>query len=109
MQEVDVKTAAALLERGALLLDVREPQEWDAGHAEQAVHVPMGEVTQRLDDIPADRPVVVICRSGARSARVTGFLGQQGRDAHNLAGGMQAWNAAGLPVLAGDGTAGRVA
>ncbi len=109
MQQVDVTTAKTMLDAGALLLDVREPQEWQAGHAPSAVHVPMGEITSRLDEVPADGSVVVVCRSGARSARVTGFLLQQGRDAHNLAGGMQAWNVQGEAVVTDAGTAGFVA
>jgi rhodanese-related sulfurtransferase len=83
---------------GVLLLDVREPDEWAAGHAPGAVHVPMGEVVARLDEIPRESDVVVVCRSGGRSAAVTGYLVQGGWHARNLAGGMIGWQAAGRPM-----------
>jgi rhodanese-related sulfurtransferase len=80
-------------------LDVREADEWAAGHAPTADHIPMSELTERLADVPKDRdPLYVICRSGGRSARVAGFLIQQGYPAVNVDGGMQAWAAAGLPM-----------
>lgn len=88
---------------GAVLLDVREDDEWFAGHAPGAVHVPMGQVMQRLDEIATaltDRPVRVVCRSGGRSTRVTAYLVQQGWDAVNIDGGMRAWSAAGRPMVA---------
>ena len=81
---------------GAVLLDVREDDEWDEGHAPDAVHIPMGKLT--LDDLPPGRPVYCICRSGNRSGRVVEVLGQAGIDARNVVGGMQSWVAAGLPV-----------
>jgi rhodanese-related sulfurtransferase len=80
---------------GATLLDVREPDEWAAGHAPQAQHIPMGEIADRLGDLPAEESVYVICRSGGRSARVTAFLNANGWDAVNVDGGMQSWHAAG--------------
>ena len=78
----------------AFVLDVREPDEWSAGHVEGALHIPMGQVQTRLEEIPQDRRVVVVCRSGGRSARVTGYLRQQGYDVVNLDGGLSAWQAA---------------
>ncbi|MDQ3762234.1 MAG: rhodanese-like domain-containing protein [Actinomycetota bacterium] len=87
----------------AVLLDVRENDEWTAGHAPTAVHVPMGQVPQRLDELATtlpDRPVHVVCRSGTRSARVTAYLTQAGWDAVNVDGGMRAWAAAGRPMVA---------
>lgn len=89
-----------------LLLDVREDDEWDAGHAPQAVHVPLHELPARLDDVRAqagDGPVSVVCRVGSRSAQATAYLRHAGLDARNVEGGMLAWQAAGLPVVAGDG------
>lgn len=100
--------ALALVEEGAFLLDVREEHEWEAGHAPQAAHLPMGQVPDGLDGLPADRPVVCVCHVGGRSAAVAGFLRQAGLDARNLAGGMEAWAAAGLPVVDGGGGPGRV-
>ena len=93
----------------SFLLDVRDPDEWQAGHAPQAVHVPMMEIPARLAELPEDREVVVICRVGGRSAQVVAFLLQQGRpNASNLDGGMFAWQAAGRPVVLDDGSTGHV-
>lgn len=88
----------------AVLLDVREDDEWAAGRAPGAVHVPMTQLAERLDDIPDGDPVYVICRSGGRSARVTAYLNSQGWDSVNVAGGMGSWAAAGRPMVA-DGDA----
>ena len=90
-----------------LLLDVREPDEWQAGHVAGAVLVPLATVPQSLPD--AGQRVVAICRSGARSARAVAFLIQQGYDAVNMAGGIKAWAAADLPIITDDGQPGRVA
>jgi rhodanese-related sulfurtransferase len=106
--EVDAAEGRRRVEQGALLLDVREPDEWTAGHAPEAVFIPLGEVQARLDEIPTDRAIVAICRSGARSGRVTEALTAWGYDAVNLAGGMRAWAAAGLPVVTDAGTPGAV-
>jgi rhodanese-related sulfurtransferase len=93
----------------AYLLDVREDDEWAAGHAPGAVHVPMMQIPSRLDDIPEDRDVVVVCRVGGRSAQVVAFLQQNGRERTiNLEGGMQSWAAAGRPMVNEDGGAPRV-
>jgi len=88
------------LPHGAVLLDVREDDEWTAGHAPEARHLPMSQLTGRLDEVPAADPLYVICRSGSRSARVVAFLSQQGVSAVNVAGGMQSWAAAGRPMVA---------
>lgn len=89
------------------LLDVREDDEWRAGHAEGALHVPMsdfvarfGEVTEAVED---GRRVHVVCRVGGRSAQVTQYLVQQGVDAVNVDGGMLAWEGAGRPLVAESG------
>lgn len=94
---------------GAVLLDVREADEWAAGHIAGAVHVPMNAVPSRLahtpDALPADGPIVVVCKVGARSAQVTAWLRSQGYHALNLDGGMLAWARAGRPMEAdGDAT-----
>lgn len=83
----------------AFLLDVREQFEWDAGHATDAVHIDMAELPSRLAEVPHGRPVVCMCRSGGRSARVTAWLRQQGYDARNLTGGAHAWAAFGKPFV----------
>ncbi|CAG7651814.1 rhodanese-like domain-containing protein [Actinacidiphila bryophytorum] len=92
----------------AILLDVREHDEWAAGHAEGALHIPMGEVVARIGELPADGTVHVVCRVGGRSAQVTQYLIAQGRDAVNVSGGMLDWEAAGRPVVAGEGAEGYV-
>jgi DMSO/TMAO reductase YedYZ molybdopterin-dependent catalytic subunit/rhodanese-related sulfurtransferase/glyoxylase-like metal-dependent hydrolase (beta-lactamase superfamily II) len=97
--EVGARAAHALIEAGALMLDVREPDEWQAGHAPQASPLPMGQVFDHRGDLPQDRRIVVVCRSGGRSAVVTESLRAWGFDAVNLSGGMCAWAAAGLPVV----------
>ncbi len=83
----------------AVLLDVREDDEWAAGHAPDAVHVPMTELAARLDDVPEATPVYVICRSGGRSSRATQYLNANGWDAVNVAGGMSAWAGRGRPLV----------
>ncbi|MDP9417165.1 MAG: rhodanese-like domain-containing protein, partial [Actinomycetota bacterium] len=83
----------------AWLLDVREPGEWAAGHVDGAHHVPMSELPARAGEVPGDREVVVVCRVGGRSAAVTAWLRAQGRRAVNLDGGLDAWAAAGRPLV----------
>lgn len=88
----------------AYLLDVREQHEWAAGHAPGAVHVPLGELAARVAEVPRDSLVAVVCRSGHRSAQAAAWLAAHGYRAANVADGMQAWEAAGLPMEA-DGAA----
>ena len=92
----------------ATILDVREDPEWAAGHVEGSTHVPLSEIVQRVQDVPASDPLVVVCRVGSRSAQVTAWLRQQGREAVNLAGGLEAWQAAGRPLVTPDGRPGTV-
>jgi len=93
----------------AYLLDVRDDDEWAAGHAPDAHHLPMMEIPVRLDEVPRDRDVVVVCRVGSRSAQVTAYLRANGWDrVLNLAGGMAAWESAGRPLLGEDGRGARV-
>jgi rhodanese-related sulfurtransferase len=88
------------------LLDVRDPDEWAAGHAPQAHHVPMMDLLGRLDELPADRDMVVVCRVGSRSAQVVAYLQAKGWPrVSNLAGGMSAWQAAGKHMVSDDGSA----
>ena len=90
---------AALPAPTAALLDVREADEWAAGHAPGARHIPMNEVPQRLDELPEADQIYVVCRSGGRSARVTSYLNANGWDAVNVARGMNGWAAIGRPVV----------
>ena len=106
--DVDPVEADRLVGDGALLLDVREDEEWDAGHAPAAVHVPMGQVVDRLVELPTDRTIVCLCRVGGRSGSVAVHLAGAGYDVRNVAGGMVAWAAVDLPVVDGSGGPGRV-
>jgi rhodanese-related sulfurtransferase len=100
--EVSVKEAASLRDQGAFVLDVREPDEWDAGHIPGATLIPLGELPNRLSDVPADQNVVVVCRSGNRSAQATDLLRQAGLShTTSMAGGMNEWAAAGYEVVTG--------
>ncbi|MBA2807557.1 MULTISPECIES: rhodanese-like domain-containing protein [Streptomyces] len=97
---------------GDFLLDVREDDEWQAGHAAGALHIPISEFVARYGEFteaaPQDGRVHVICRSGARSAQVTMYLVQQGIDAVNVDGGMQLWAAGGRAVVDAKGQPGFV-
>ncbi|WP_407344904.1 rhodanese-like domain-containing protein [Pengzhenrongella phosphoraccumulans] len=83
---------------GTTLVDVREQNEWDAGHAPGAVHLPLGELIARVGELPAGR-LLIMCHLGGRSARATAWLNGAGFDAVNLDGGMVDWTRAGLPVV----------
>ena len=105
---VDPTVAAVLVDSGAaLLLDVREDDEWAAGHSPNASHVPLGQLDPAA--VPSGTPVIAICRSGARSARAAATLAAAGISVSNLDGGMQAWAAAGLPLVTDTGAPGTVA
>jgi len=90
------------LPEGISVLDVREPVEWHHAHIEGAVHLPLRELTSRLDEVPAGR-VVVVCKMGGRSAQATAYLAHQGLDVANLAGGMLDWAGAGRPMVSDSG------
>jgi rhodanese-related sulfurtransferase len=92
----------------ATILDVREDDEWEAGHIAGSTHVPLSELPGRAADVPATDPLVVVCRVGGRSAQVTAWLRGQGREATNLAGGLQSWAGAGRPLVTDAGTPGTV-
>jgi rhodanese-related sulfurtransferase len=96
---------AASVPDGAWLLDVREDEEWAAGYAPGARHIPLGQLGARTAEIPQDQTVYVICRSGGRSARATQALCAAGWAAVNVAGGMQDWAAAGRPMATDSGAA----
>lgn len=87
----------------AYLLDVREAVEWEAGHAPRAVHIPLSRLGARSGEVPNDRDVYVICRSGARSASVVAALNDAGWKTANVRGGMHAWAAAGQPMVSESG------
>ncbi|GII56179.1 sulfurtransferase [Planotetraspora thailandica] len=99
MPEVEAKAVPD----DAYLLDVREIDEWRAGHAPTAEHIPLSNLQQRVDEVPQGQPVYVICRVGGRSAQATNWLNHVGREAINVDGGMQSWAAAGLPMVSETG------
>jgi rhodanese-related sulfurtransferase len=81
-------------------VDVREPYEWAEGRIEGSIHIPLRELKQRYGEIPGDRTVIVVCQVGQRSELAAGFLAQNGFEAFNLEGGLEAWIAEGLPLEA---------
>ena len=91
---------AAGVPEDAWLLDVREHDEWVAGHAPGARHIPLGELGARVGEVPQDQDIYVICRSGARSERAAEALSGAGWTAINVAGGMQDWAVAGRLMIA---------
>ena len=98
--EVDAATAAAAFEAGtAVFVDVREPDEWEEGHIPDALHLPLAELPGRLAELPANRDLVLVCRSGGRSYAATEFLRHHGiQQAVNLDGGMIAWQEGHHPI-----------
>jgi len=107
-QQIPEVPVSAVPEDG-WMLDVREDDEWDAGHVPGATHIPLGQLGQRTAEIPADQTVYVICRSGHRSGRATQALDGAGWKAVNVAGGMQQWAAQGRPMITDSGAEPRVA
>lgn len=106
--EVEVKEAADLQAKGAVLLDVRENDEWFAGHAPCAVHLPLSRVSGAASTF-GGKQVLTVCRSGGRSARAAKWLADAGIDVRNVSGGMSSWQDAGLPVSRDDGSPGTIA
>ncbi len=90
------------------LLDVREADEYEAGHAPGAAFHPLATIPEVWSSLPSDRTILCICRVGGRSAQATAFLRERGLDAVNLEGGMQAWERFGLNVVRADGSFGTV-
>ena len=99
LPEVTPARAVEMISEGAFLLDVREHDEWDAGHAPEAAHIPMGQIEARRAELPEGATILCVCHLGGRSAAVTEALLNAGHQAINVAGGMEAWAGAGLPVV----------
>jgi rhodanese-related sulfurtransferase len=97
--QIAAEDAIALVANSGWMLDVREQDEWDRGHAPQAHLIPMGSIMSRIDELPDGAQIVVICHSGYRSWQVTKALVNEGYDAVNVAGGMEAWQSAGGVVV----------
>jgi rhodanese-related sulfurtransferase len=89
---------------GLVVLDVREPVEWSHGHIEGALHIPLMDLPQRVEEVPSGQTLVV-CKIGGRSAQAVGYLVQRGVDAVNLDGGMLEWAGAGRPMVSENGQA----
>jgi thioredoxin 1 len=101
--EISVDELAVRLEAGAFVLDVRQPDEYEAGHVPGAHLMPLAEVPDRLGELPAADELLVICRSGVRSLTAAEFLDQQHIRALNVAGGTSAWIESGREVVTGTG------
>ena len=111
MDEVEVAQAQiadvpSTFEGPVVLLDVREDDEWQRGHAPGAQHIPMGQIPARMAEIDTDAKLFVVCQAGGRSQRVARYLAQNGYTPVNVSGGMLAWAGAGRPVVTDDGATG---
>jgi rhodanese-related sulfurtransferase len=111
MDEVDVTQAQiaevpSTFDGSVILLDVREDDEWQRGHAPGAQHIPMSEVPSRIGEIDADAKLFVVCHVGGRSQRVAQYLARNGYHPVNVSGGMLAWAGAGRPVITDNGATG---
>jgi rhodanese-related sulfurtransferase len=101
-REITVSQAAELRNQGAFILDVREPDEWAAGHIPGATLIPLGELASRLSELPQDQQIVVVCRSGNRSATGRDILLDAGfQQVTSMGGGMNSWISQGLPSVTG--------
>lgn len=99
--ECGIDDLSSALGPEVFVLDVREPAEYEEGHVPSAVLIPLGEVAARVGEVPRDRPVFVICRSGRRSLAGARTLAAAGIDSTSVRGGTMAWIAAGYPVTTG--------
>lgn len=98
---IEIDALRTRLDEGAPLIDVRQPEEYQEAHAAGARLIPLGEVAQRVDELPREGSVYVICRSGGRSAKAVEYLRANGVDAINVTGGTVAWIEAGAPIESG--------
>lgn len=101
--EITVEEAKAKYDEGAFILDVREPDEWVQGHIPNATLIPLGQLAERVEELPKDREIVVVCRSGNRSREGAVILLKAGfEQVSSMTGGMNNWTAAGYPVVTGE-------
>jgi rhodanese-related sulfurtransferase len=104
--QADIATLPPDIDESVILLDVREDDEWQRGHAPGALHIPMGQIPARIDEIDSAATLYVVCQGGGRSQRVAQYLAQNGFAPVNVSGGMLAWAGAGRPVVTDDGGVG---
>ena len=101
-REISVAEAAKMRDSGAFILDVREPDEWNESHIPGATLIPLGELASRVNEVPQDQEVVVVCRSGNRSQQGRDILLSAGfTDVTSMAGGVNQWKAAGFETVSG--------
>ncbi len=100
MNSIDTATLAAL--DRTIVIDVREEYEFIAGHVPGAINLPLSELTSRLDEVPRDEPIYIICEHGHRSAQAAEWLRGNDIDATNVIGGTTAWRSSGLPITVGN-------
>ncbi len=101
-QEVSVEQAATMKDEGSFILDVRQPEEWAQGHISGATLIPLGDLSTRLSELPTDKNIVVVCRSGNRSAQARDILRSAGFSrTTSMAGGMNEWLSNGYPAMTG--------
>jgi rhodanese-related sulfurtransferase len=106
-EALEPERVAEMLRGGeAYLIDVRQDEEWERGRIAGTVHIVLEEITARAGEVPRDRAVVFACRSGNRSAMVADAFRGDGYDAYNMAGGLRAWEQAGLPLEGDEGAVG---
>jgi rhodanese-related sulfurtransferase len=98
LREVSPDEARALLGEGAQLVDVRAAHEWEGGHISGALHLPLDQLGERIEELDKDRPVVLYCRGGTRSSMATEALAASGYEAMKLTDGVVGWAEAGLPI-----------
>ncbi|MGK2881821.1 MAG: rhodanese-like domain-containing protein [Mycobacterium sp.] len=106
--QVDVSALPTAFDGSVVLLDVREDDEWERGHADGAQHIPMGDVPARIAEIDPDAELFVMCHAGGRSQRVAQYLARNGYEPRNVSGGILAWAGTGRPVVTDGGAPGTV-
>jgi len=100
-REISMEEAAAKRDSGAFLLDVRQPEEWNEFHVPGSTLIPLGELASRVDELPRDQEILVVCRSGNRSEEGRNILIQAGFNATSMNGGLNEWRDRGYPIASG--------
>jgi rhodanese-related sulfurtransferase len=106
LSQAQIADVPSTFDESVVLLDVREDDEWQRGHAPGAQHIPMGQIPARLEELDPDATLFVVCQAGGRSQRVAQYLARNGYAPLNVAGGMSAWAVAGRPVITDNGDVG---